>query len=94
MKIDVKEEKENPLLHRREVQLILMDFEGTPNKETVVKEIAKKMKSKEELISIGKIQQEYGKNEALCYAEIYETVDHKGKYKPEHKAKEPAKEAG
>ena len=95
MKIEIKEEKANPLFYRKEISLVLKDFEGTPKKENVVKEIAKELSTKEELISIDTIKQRYGKNEAVCYAEIYETVEHKERYKPtkaENKAEEKPKE--
>jgi ribosomal protein S24E len=91
MKIEVKEEKENPLLHRKEVRLILRDFSETPSKKDTTSEIAKTLKTKEELVFIGEIRQEYGKSEALCYAEIYETAEHKAEYRPEPKKKDEAK---
>lgn len=74
MKLEVLQEKKNPLLDRREVRLRLDSYEATPSRTELVEEIAKKTGGKKEGVYIRKVGQSYGATKAVVTADIYESA--------------------
>ena len=75
MDIQIIEEKNNPLLNRREV-VFKVDHDGaTPSRKSIVDRIAATMNSKEGLVIVDNLRTEFGKRETIGYAKIYETAD-------------------
>ena len=75
MDIQIIEEKNNPLLNRREV-VFKVDHESvTPSRKSIVDRIAATMNSKEGLVIIDNLRTEFGKRETIGYAKIYETEE-------------------
>ena len=87
MKIEVIEEKENPLLHRKELTIRIKEFEKTPSKEEVKKQAVAKLGSNENKLLLDRITQEYGKQEAIAFVKIYESEEKLKEYESKHKIK-------
>ena len=77
MKLDIKiiEEKNNPLLNRREVVFKVDHESATPSRKSIVDRIAATMNSKEGLVIVDNLKTEFGKRETIGYAKIYETEE-------------------
>jgi small subunit ribosomal protein S24e len=77
MKLDIHiiEEKNNPLLNRREVVFKVDHESATPSRKSIVDRIAATMNSKEGLVVIDNLKTEFGKRETIGYAKIYETEE-------------------
>ena len=72
MNIEVTKEEKNELLKRKEVEFTL-DFDGpTPNRYEVRALLCKKLKAKEDLTVIDKLDQGYGTTQIKGYAKVYE----------------------
>lgn len=73
MELKIVEEKNNPLLNRKEVVVDSVFSGKTPAKEETKKELAKLLKTDEKLLSLQSINQEYGSNKARLSAYVYNT---------------------
>jgi len=97
MDIKVLEEKNNPLLQRREIQFSVSHNLGTPSRDEIKGKIAAYLNSKPELVIIERMRSEFGKRETKGYAKIYETADRMKSVETEHiiqrNAKKEAKKA-
>jgi small subunit ribosomal protein S24e len=73
MKIKIKEEKDNPVLKRREL-LIALDYEGgaTPTKEALRTALAGQIDVSAERIFVNKILSEVGKTAGTAWIHVYE----------------------
>jgi len=72
MDIYINNDEHKPLLHRREIKARI-GFEGvTPKREEVRKEMAHKLKVKEELLLINRIYTENGERAAKVIVHVYE----------------------
>ncbi len=91
MNIEKIEEKENPLLHRKEVTIKAKGYEQTPKRIELLEEIVAKLGYNKETTIIGKIKQKYGKKEAECEVEVYETKEHKDRYSGKYKSERTKK---
>lgn len=91
MNIEKIEEKENPLLHRKEVTIKVKGYKQTPRRIELLEEIVAKLGYDKETTVIGKINQEYGKKEAKCDLEVYETKEHKDRYSEKYKSERTEK---
>lgn len=75
MDIHIIEEKNNPLLNRREVVFKVDHESATPSRKSIVDRIAATMNSKEGLVIVDNLKTEFGKRETIGYAKIYETEE-------------------
>jgi small subunit ribosomal protein S24e len=73
--IQVIEERNNPLLKRREVVFKVTHDEATPSRKSVVERLAATMNSNVGLVIVDEIKTAFGKRESLGYAKIYETAE-------------------
>jgi small subunit ribosomal protein S24e len=73
--IQVIEERNNPLLNRREVVFKIMHDEATPSRKSVVDRLAATMNSKVGLVIVDNLKTDFGKRETIGYAKIYETAE-------------------
>ncbi|MDP4012372.1 MAG: hypothetical protein Q8R00_02095 [Candidatus Nanoarchaeia archaeon] len=65
----ILEERQNKLLHRKEVLVNLeSETKSTPSRAEVAKQVAPMLKAKEDVIFVYEIEQEYGQG---CKAEIF-----------------------
>jgi small subunit ribosomal protein S24e len=75
--LDIKiiEDKNNPLLNRREVVFKVSYDAATPSRKSIVDRIAATMNSKEGLVIVDNLRTEFGKRETIGYAKIYENAE-------------------
>jgi len=91
MELKISEEKDNPLLHRKEVIAEITFDKATPSNAEVSKELADKLKAKEELIVIKKIAGGFGSTSAKVTAYVYADKEQKERVEPKIKVKEVKK---
>lgn len=72
MKLEIKNKKENPLLHRTEIKALLTWEGATPSNEKVKKEIASQLKADEKLVIVKHIYTKFGTTTADVLAYLYE----------------------
>lgn len=75
MDIQVIEERNNPLLKRREVVFKVIHEDATPSRKSIVERLAATMNSMVGLVIVDEIKTTFGKRESLGYAKIYETEE-------------------
>jgi small subunit ribosomal protein S24e len=75
MEIEIIEEKENPLMERKEMQLRIIQDAGSPKIIDLRKKIAAQFSLNESLFVIQQILAEYGMNESHCTLKIYDSED-------------------
>ncbi|HNR57532.1 MAG: 30S ribosomal protein S24e [Methanothrix sp.] len=75
MEIKVIEEKNNPMLKRREVKFVVSHDGPTPSRKSVIEKIAATMNSKVGLVMVDSLKSEFGKRETVGYAKIYDTEE-------------------
>ncbi|MCK4589975.1 MAG: hypothetical protein KAT77_06025 [Nanoarchaeota archaeon] len=75
MDLKILEKKDNPLLHRLEIEAELTADGPTPSNKDVAKEISKQTKADEKLIVIKHIYSRFGTNQADVLAYVYNNED-------------------
>ncbi len=83
----------NELLKRREVKFAV-ESEKNPGFEFVVKEIAEKFKTSEENVAVKSLKNNFGSNNFLVEAFVYDSLDDKNKIEPGPKVKKSSGGAG
>jgi len=73
--IQIIEDKNNPMLNRREVVFKVNHESATPSRKSIADRIAATMNSKEGLVVIDSLHTEFGKRETIGYAKIYKTAE-------------------
>ena len=71
MDIKVIEERDNPILGRREVTFRVEHDGPTPSRNSIIEKIAATMNSKPGLVIVDHMNSEFGKRETVGYAKIY-----------------------
>ena len=85
LKIDVLEEKKNPLINRTEIKFRIDHFEkSTPNRLEVKKKISEMKKSKEELTIIKNLDSHFGASYSIGKVNIYDDVKDLKLFEPFH----------
>jgi len=75
MDIKVIEDRNNPMLERREV-IFKIEHDGpTPSRKSVVDNIVATMNSKQGLVVVDRMKTEFGKRETVGYVKIYESEE-------------------
>jgi len=87
MDVQILNKNENPLLKRKEVQLVIKS-EITPSRVDVLNEICKKLSCKPEVVRIKKINGAFGMKSFDVYVEIYNSESDKEVYSPTIKKKD------
>jgi len=75
MKIEVVDEKANPLLKRKEVRFRVSFDAATPSRKEVKEKLCTHLKAKPELTVVDEMGQGYGSKEVFGYAKVYENAD-------------------
>ncbi|MFC1801600.1 30S ribosomal protein S24e [Nanoarchaeota archaeon] len=75
MKLEIKNQKDNKLLHRKEVEGLLTYEGATPSNVQVQKEVAAQLKVDEKLVVVRHIYNQYGENTADVLAYAYDNED-------------------
>lgn len=85
MKIEIKEQKKNPLLKREEVRFeVNHSGEETPKRNAVAEEIAKMFKTKRNSVVIDELKGRYGIGMSDGYAKVYESKEAALEFENEH----------
>ncbi len=95
MDIEIKTEKQNPFLERKEIRGELKFTGATPSNKQLKEELAKKIAIEEDRIVVKHIYGRFGNEKAKFEAYAYSTKEKLEKTEPrkkEQKAAEPAKE--
>ena len=100
MKMEIKEQKENPLQERTEVCFEIDHArESTPGRNAVAEELAKKLGTQRNLVIVDELKTLYGVGKTEGYAKVYKSADLAKKYENEYILKrngyvdKPAEEA-
>ncbi|AEH60357.1 Ribosomal protein S24e [Methanosalsum zhilinae DSM 4017] len=84
MDISIKEDKNNALLHRRELNFVASYDGATPKRIDVRNKLAAMLNIDSELVVIQSITNMFGKQEASGYAKVYEDADYMKKIESKH----------
>jgi len=87
--MDILNETKNELLKRREI-LVALESESNPGLENSKKSLAEKFKAEFDSIAVKHIKNNFGTNEFLIEAFIYESQADKEKIEPRIKPKKKA----
>lgn len=71
MEIQILEEKDNPLLDRKEIQLRIIQDAGSPKIADLRKKIGAQLSLDGSLFVVQNIYAEYGMNESRCLLKVY-----------------------
>jgi len=85
MEIQITTEKENKLLHRKELKIRVSGFGATPNRNEVLQLVAAKAGANDSRVVLDKLEQRFGQKEADGYVKVYDTEENKKRYEPEYK---------
>lgn len=85
------EDKQNPLLERKEIRMIIK-AEKNPTMQEASKKVAEQFKAIEENIVIKQVKGKFGRNTFLISANIYNSQEDKEKIEPKPKKKEGEEE--
>ncbi|MHA1195246.1 MAG: 30S ribosomal protein S24e [Promethearchaeota archaeon] len=84
-KIEIIEEKKNPLIDRVEIKFLVDHFgNGTPNRLELKKKIAALKNANEKLTIIRKIETRFGATQDICKAHIYSNAKELQYFEPFH----------
>ncbi|MCD6341811.1 MAG: 30S ribosomal protein S24e [Thaumarchaeota archaeon] len=84
MNIEVIQDRKNPLLNRRELDLLIAYESSTPKREDVRNALSEKYGVEAERIIVEKMESLFGTNKARAHVHIYDTVDDAKKYERKH----------
>jgi small subunit ribosomal protein S24e len=94
MNLEVIDDRMNPLLNRREIEVVVIYESGTPKREEVREEIAKRYNVERERVIIEKMESLFGAKKARAHVHIYDSVEYVKKYERKHGLLEEVKQAG
>lgn len=85
VEVEIEHEEENELMNRREMRLkVNHDGEATPTRASVTDEVANIANAKKGNIVIAKIDTEFGKEESIVQARVYDDEESLKKYDREY----------
>ena len=88
----VIQDKQNPLLRRREIKLII-EAGKNPSMQEAAKKVAEHFKAQEDCIALKQIKGKFGRKTFLIEANIYNSKEDKEKIEPKKKVKKQAGQA-
>lgn len=76
MKMEIIENKKNPLYKRSEVYFTIdHNGEPTPGRNAVAEEVAKLVKSKRDCVVVASVESVYGNGKSKGYAKVYDSKE-------------------
>jgi ribosomal protein S24E len=99
MSLEVIEDRMNPLLNRREIEVVVIYESGTPKREEVREWIAKRYDVERERVIVEKMESLFGVKKARARVHIYDSIEYAKKYERKnllrkHGLLEEVKQAG
>lgn len=89
MKFNATEERENKLLHRKEVKGLLTYEKETPAREQLQLNLASHYGADKELVVIEQVCNIFGARQAKIYLKVYDKLENLNAYEKAPKKKEP-----
>lgn len=87
MALKIIKKEDNKLFDRIDAVLEFETKGATPSRNQLTSEIASLLNSKSELVSIQKIEQNYGSNVAVINVRVYSNIEQLKKFEPAHLVK-------
>lgn len=84
MKIEVLEEKDNPLLDRKEIVAKIVHDDSTPSRDDVRSKAIAKLKAKKDIFILDSIKTRFGARESIAHIRIYGSKDRVLEIESEH----------
>ena len=75
MEIDIISEKENPMLHRRDVRFEVVHEDATPSRLSVRDSLAAKLNNDADEVVVRAVDTKYGMRKSIGYAKVYDTPE-------------------
>jgi len=76
MEIDIVDDEENPMLHRRDVRFVVTHEGATPSRLSVRDSLAATLNKDAEEVVVRSLDTKYGMRRTVGYAKVYETPEH------------------
>lgn len=84
MNLEIIQDRKNPLLNRRELDLLIHYEVSTPKRDDLRKYLAEKYGVEVERIIIEKMESIFGTRKARAHVHIYDTVEDAKKFERKH----------
>ncbi|MFH1424858.1 MAG: hypothetical protein ABIG20_04250 [archaeon] len=91
MKFEIKNQKENKLLNRKELRIEMTAEKQTPSNEEVLAQVTAHTGAKKELVVIDSIKQAFGLTKSVAYVKVYDSEADLKAAEPSPKKKADAK---
>ena len=75
MEIDIISEKENPMLHRRDVRFEVVHEDASPSRLSVRDSLAAKLNKDAGEVVVHAVNTKYGMRKSIGYAKVYDTPE-------------------
>lgn len=75
MEIDIISEKENPMLHRRDVRFEVVHEDASPSRLSVRDSLAAKLNKDAGEVVVRTVDTKYGMRKSIGYAKVYDTPE-------------------
>jgi len=82
--IEVVQERNNPLLSRKELDLLITYESSTPKRDEVRKAVADKYGVEIERVIVEKMESLFGAKKARAHVHVYDTVEDAKRYERKH----------
>ncbi len=77
VEVEIEQEKENKLMHRRELVLSAdHEGEGTPSRKDLADKIASLVNASKNEIVIDKVDSEYGREKSMVHVRVYDDEEY------------------
>ena len=86
MDVKILNQKENKLLHRKELQ-VRVESESTAKRDDLVGKLAELLNVDKNVVVVDSIYQSFGSHKANSYVKVYESAEHLQKTEPKKKEK-------
>ena len=93
MDLKIVDQKENKLLHRKELQVHVTSPTGTAKRDEIVGKIAAMLNVDKGAVVVESIYQEFGSHKANSYVKVYENPEQLKNTEPKKKGKKGKEEA-
>ena len=75
MEVDIRDEDENPMLHRTDVRFEVVHDEATPSRLSVRDSLAAKLNKDSDEVVVRELDTKFGMRKTVGYAKVYESAE-------------------
>ena|SRR3989344_8707013 len=97
MDLKILEQKENKLLNRKEMRVLIDNHGGTPKREDIAAKLSATLNTDKNLVVVQQINQKFGAQKCLTHIKVYHSLEDLQKTEPKPKEKKtktaPAEQA-